>query len=305
MSRRLRLATWAARALVRPSVARSAPAAMRARFERTAARLMRAPPYTLVTDIRVAPGLMAKVVANRPGSHPPQRGRVILWFHGGAFVAGSPATHAAMLARLARLTRLEAVLPAYRLAPEHPFPTAVEDARTAFEALLARGYEAGGIVLGGDSAGGNLALGLLASLLVDGLRPAGLVAFSPLVDLTFSGASFATNEARDPVLPAARRGDLDRYYLAGADPADPRASPLFAPFPDPPPVFLQYSASEILADDSRRMAAKLRASGGRVILDEWPDVPHVFPILDGWVPEAREGLVRAAGFIDGVWSDRG
>jgi len=203
-----------------------------------------------------------------------------------------------MLARLARLTGCEVIAPDYRLAPEHPFPAAVRDARSAWDGLIARGYQPEDVVIGGDSAGGNLALGLLAALLSEGIRPAGLYAFSPVTDLTFSGASIRANEGSDRLLPAARRGDLVRFYLGGAAPDDPRASPLLADFAAPPPVFLQFSETEILADDSRRMAAKLRAAGAVVTLDSWPDAPHVWVLFDGFIPEAREGLKRAAAFVN-------
>ena len=206
MSVRLNLLILASRLLVRPVALRADPIKLRADFERGAVALLRCPPYTCLTPTRFAPGLSGLAIRSRPGSRPPHPGRVMLWFHGGAFVAGSPRTHAGLLARLARMGRLEVVAPAYRLAPEHPFPAAVEDALTAFDGLVARGYAPGNIVIGGDSAGGNFALGLLAGLLGDGVRPAGVVALSPVTDLTFSGASIAANAVRDPMLPAARRG---------------------------------------------------------------------------------------------------
>jgi epsilon-lactone hydrolase len=301
MSLRLGLLTAFARYILKPMVAHAAePVPLRARFERVARRLFRFPPHSLIREISLAPGLPALAISNRAGSHPPRPRKLVLYFHGGAFVAGSPRTHAALLARLARLARVEIVAPAYRLAPEHPFPAAPDDARAAWDALIARGYRPADIVLGGDSAGGNLALGLLAGLLAEGQRPAGLFAFSPVTDLTFSGASIEANAARDSMLPTSRSDDLLRYYLPGTPPDDPRASPLFAQYPDPPPVFLQYAATEILADDCRRMADLLRENGGAVTCDEWPDAPHVWVIFDGYVPEAREGLKRAAGFVSGV-----
>ncbi|MCB1328422.1 MAG: alpha/beta hydrolase [Maritimibacter sp.] len=305
MSLQLRLLHLFGRAVMRPSAASAPPLGMREDFERVATRYLPLPPYTLARPRRLAPGLDGLVVANRPGSRPPPGDRAILWFHGGAFVAGTARTHAPMVARLAAATGLEAVLPDYRRAPEHPFPAANEDARTAFDALVARGIAPGNIVIGGDSAGGNLAFGLLAELLAEGIRPAGVVGMSPVTDLTFSGAAITENVDSDTMLPAARHGDVHRYYLPGTDPADPRASPLFADYPDPPPVFLQYSAIEILRDDSRRLVEKLRAAGGAVVADEWPDTPHVFTLFAPYVPEAREGLARAARFIDNLWAVRG
>jgi epsilon-lactone hydrolase len=302
MSLRLRLLLAASRVLVRPKIARASnPVPLRRLFDRIARRVFRAPPFTLVRDATLAPALPALIISNRPGSHPVRRRKVVLYFHGGGFVAGRPANFAAMLARIARLTRCEVIAPAYRLAPENPFPAAVADARAAWDALIARGCRPGDIVIGGDSAGGNLALGLLAALLGEGTRPAGLFAFSPVTDLTFSGASVTANAGRDAVLPAARRDDLLGFYLQGAAPDDPRASPLFARYPDPPPVLLQYAATEILADDSRRMAERLRAAGGAVTLDIWPDAPHVWVLFDGLLPEARQALLRVATFVNALF----
>lgn len=299
MSFRLRLFVAAARASARPLITRATnPAPLRCAFERFSRRILRPAPFTLVRDIRLGSALPAIVVSNRPGSHPPRRSKVIFYLHGGAFVAGAPRDFVPVLARIARLTRTEVVAPAYRLAPEHPFPAAVEDARSAWQALIDAGHHPGDIMLGGDSAGGNLALGLLAGLLAEGATPAGLFAFSPVTDLTFSGASMVENVEDDPILPAERRQDMARLYLGGEPPDDPRASPLLADFPHPPPVFLQFSSTEILADDSRRMAAKLRASGGDVTLDEWPNAPHVWVLLDGLLPEARIALRRVADFVN-------
>ncbi len=304
MSLRLTLFNTAARVFVRPKVIRSTPLDLRAELERLGPRALYLPPYTRVAETALAPGLRAAVISRHPGSRPPHPDRTLLWLHGGAFMGGSPRTHARLIARIAGRARLEAYAPDYRLAPEHPFPAAAQDARTAFDALVARGHAPGDILIGGDSAGGNLALGLLAGLLGDGIRPAGVVALSPVTDLTFSSTSVAENRDHDPLLPASRTDEVRRAYLAGADPTDPRASPLFADFPDPPPVFLQVGAREILRDDSRRMAERLRAAGGAVTLDEWPDAPHVFTMFDAYLPEAREGLRRIGRFIDGLWEGR-
>ena len=172
------------------------------------------------------------------------------------------ATHAAMVAALARARRLGAVLPDYRLAPEHAFPAAVEDALAAWEALRAEGWRPARIVLGGDSAGGGLAFALLHLLLAAGEPPpAGVVAFSPWVDLTLVGRE--PDAPRPPRrLPArARLAEIRDLYLAGADPRDPRASPRLGRFAGAPPVLIQASRAEILRDDARAMAARLAADG--------------------------------------------
>ena len=187
------------------------------------------------------------------------------------------------------------ILPDYRLAPEHPFPAALADARAAWDALAAEGRP---MVLGGDSAGGGLALALLAGLLADGAPlPRLTFAFSPLTDMTFASRSMAENRDTDVLLPAHRAEELARMYLGDADPRDPRASPLCAGFAGAPPVWLAVSGTEILRDDTLRMAAHLRASGVAVTLETHPDLPHVWPFFARYLPEGRATLARLAARI--------
>lgn len=273
----------------KPYLARvSDPEHMRARFYRRARLFFPVPRPVPVTQ--VAGGLW---VGGAPGAGP-----VILYFHGGAFVFGAPETHKGLVARLSQLAGMPVVLPRYRLAPEHPFPAAIEDARAAYEALLARGVAAERIVLGGDSAGGGLALALLGDLCARGVpRPAASFAFSPVTDLTFSGDSLQVNARRDVMLPVARTRDLVGTYLQGADPRDPLASPLFAEFGGAGPVWLTVGATEILLDDTRRMAERLRAQGVPVEEVIAGDLPHVWPFSWRWLPEAEMSLRDLAGWI--------
>ncbi|WP_238381006.1 alpha/beta hydrolase [Alkalilacustris brevis] len=296
-SLRARLLRLVLRWLIRPQLAReSSPPRARRLFRLGARLLFRDPPFTaylparLCADGQAVPALWARG-AGRQG--------VLLYLHGGAYIMGSPRTHRALAATLAGLAGMDALLPRYRLAPEHPFPAAFEDARTAYAALLARGYPPERIALAGDSAGGGLALALLAEVLRKGWpAPAALVAFSPLTDMTFSGASFHENARRDAMLPPARANDMRRFYLGeGGDSRDPRASPLFAGWHRPPPVLLQASESEILRDDSLRMAARLRTAGGRVECEICGDLPHVWQIFQGRLPEADAALARAGDFL--------
>lgn len=290
MSLRLAALRLVLRWFVRPRLARVVtPDAARADFDRFA-RYLPAPPFLLDLPGRQAPHLH-RITAGPVVDH-----AVILWFHGGAYVAGSPVTHAGMLGRLSRLSRLAVHAPVYRLAPEHPAPEAFDDARAAHARLMAGGWAPGQVILGGDSAGGGLALALLADLCARGLRPAGLVAFSPWTDLAMTGDSLRTHAAADPLLPAARMEEAVAMIRGDLPPGDPRLSPLYARYDAPPPVLIQVGDDEILLDDSRRMADVLRAAGGEVRLEVWPCAPHVWQIFDGWLPEARAALRQAAAF---------
>lgn len=273
----------------KPYLARvSDPEAIRARFARRARLFFRPPRRVPVTAV---PGGLW--VGGEAGPGP-----VILYFHGGAYVFGAPETHQGLAARLAQLTALPVMMPRYRLAPEHPFPAAIEDARAAYEALLARGIDGGRIVLGGDSAGGGVALSLLGDLLARGVvPPAGCFAFSPLTDFTFAGQSIAGNATRDVMLPASRAQDMGRMYLQGADPRDPLASPLFADFAGAGPVWLTVGKTEIMLDDSRRMAAHLRDQGVATTEIIAGNLPHVWPLFWRWLPEGDQTLGALAGWI--------
>jgi acetyl esterase/lipase len=277
----------------RPRLARTSSPEHGARdFERAARLVFRVPPYTchLVADL--GPLRLHKITAG-----PVVSGRVILYLHGGAYFAGSGTTHLGMLARLSRLTGTAVLAPDYRLLQDAPFPAAFADALQVWQHVVQMGHDPNAVILAGDSAGGGLALSLLSHLTGAGTPPAGLVAFSPWTDLTLSGASILRNGPTDAVLPVQRMAEVAALYLAGAAPDDPRASPLFARFVNPPPVLLQVGGGEALLDDSCRMADHLRAAGGDVMLQVWPDAPHGWQLFDGYLPEARAALRDAAQFV--------
>lgn len=293
MSWRMALAVRWARIHVRRNLARTlSPAAAALHFERTAPYMQRPPPYLRHLVRSHGTAELHWIAAGQP-----LPGRVILYLHGGAFVSGSPFTHEAMLGRIARLSRTEVCAPRYRLLQEAPFPAAPDDALAAWDALRDLGFAPAQIVIGGDSAGGNLAFGLLSAVLCRGERPAGLFALSPWTDMTLSGGSITRFAQSESILPVERMAEVRDLYLAGADPADPRASPLLADYPDPPPVLLQVGSGEALLDDSTRMADRLRAAGGEVTCDIWPDCLHVWQMADGWLPEARAALRRVGAFV--------
>ncbi|WP_136439708.1 alpha/beta hydrolase fold domain-containing protein [Pacificoceanicola onchidii] len=289
MSWQARLLTRLLRLFVKPHLARvkTVPLARRG-FRRAALGF----PHVPFTRVLQRPGNLWWISAG-----PTAPRRVLLYFHGGGYIVGSPATHQAMLARLSKLSGVEVCALQYGLAPENPFPGPFEDAKGAWERLIALGYRPSDIVLGGDSAGGGLALALLAHLCQAGRQPAAAFAFSPWTDLTLSSPSLDENRHKDPLLPAERIEELREYHLQGHDPADPRGSPLFASFPSPPPVLLQCSNTEILRDDTLRIAEHLRAAGGKVTLEMAADLPHVWHLFDGRLPEARTSLERVAAFV--------
>lgn len=229
------------------------------------------------------------------GSGIEDRGPVILYLHGGGYVFGSSRSHRSMLARLSGLTGMPACLPDYRLAPEHPFPAPLEDALAVYLDLSAQRP----VIIGGDSAGGGLALALLAETLKHRMRrPLAVFCFSPLTDMTFAGESVVANRKVEAVLPAARVGELADMYLQGVSPRDPRASPLFAQFKGGGPVWLTVGDTEILLDDTRRMADRLRADGVEVTEVIEHDLPHVWPIFGpALLPEAGETLSDLANWI--------
>lgn len=284
-----RLLRW----VEKPALARADdPIALRRRFESRMRRWARPP-----SGSRLSRGDLAGLPALRidPAR---QAGGVILYLHGGAYILGSPDTHAALAANLVLRSGMRVWLPAYRLAPEHAFPAAFDDALTAYRALLDAGTAPDRIILGGDSAGGGLALALIGALPARSLPlPRAVFAFSPLADMSFSGKSFRGNARAEVMLPAERAADMARLYLQGHDPCDPRASPLFADLAAAPPVWLSVGDTEILLDDARRLERRLRAAGREVELHIGRDLPHAWPLFHGVLPEAGATLAQLAHWI--------
>lgn len=220
---------------------------------------------------------------------------IMLYLHGGGYFACTPETYRRITGGFARHGFL-VFAPDYRLAPEHPFPAAVDDALAAYRGLLAA-YDHEQIVVTGDSAGGGLALALALAARDAGLPlPAGLILFSPWTDLAGTGDSLKTNAKRDNLLLADRMEQVSALYLAGADPKTPTASPLYGDLSGLPPVLIQVSDQEILLDDSTRLAERLKAAKGQVELQVWTNLPHVWQFNQSFLPEAREALKQAADF---------
>jgi monoterpene epsilon-lactone hydrolase len=223
---------------------------------------------------------------------------VVLYLHGGGYVIGSPRSHRHLAAAIARAAGTRALLLDYRLAPEHPFPAALEDAVAAYTWLLREGIAPGRVVVAGDSAGGGLTVAMLLALRDRGLpRPAGGVCISPWVDLTNSAASYVSKAAVDPVVTLEGIALLTQAYIGTGDPKQPLVSPLYADLRGLPPLLVQVGSDEVLVDDAHGLGARARAAGVDVAVHEWPSMIHVWhwflPMLD----EAEHAIDEIAGFV--------
>lgn len=260
--------------------------------------LQKAARFPVPADVKLEPvdagGVPGEWIA-APGA---AQDTVLLWFHGGGYYRGSIATVREMVSRMSRAAGVRALAIDYRLAPEHPFPAAVEDCLAAYRWLQARGYDPARIVVGGDSAGGGLTCALLvATRDMGGALPAGGVCLSPWVDLTQSGESYTSRSDEDPSI---SKPYLDRFagmYVGDADARDPLASPLFAALHGLPPLLVQVGTAEVLLDDARRLAEKARVAGVAVDYEEWPELTHVWHNNGPDLPESNEAIARIAAFI--------
>lgn len=224
--------------------------------------------------------------------------RAIYYIHGSGYVVCSARTHRGLASRLSKATGLPVFLSDYRLAPEHRFPAAAEDVAAGYSWLLGKGYRAGDLVIGGDSAGGHLALDLLLHNDRAGIaQPAGVFMFSPLIDLTLTSAERQDRRRPDPMAPATAGRRLVELYTRGQPADSPRLRLNIAPGTALPPLFVQASAEEMLSDDARHLHEMAVAAGVRCDLELWPGRIHVFQALPLLVPEAGPALRRAADFV--------
>lgn len=230
-----------------------------------------------------------------PQSH--RDNRVLLYIHGGAFVAYSPDVYANMVATWCQSLQARALMVNYRLSPEHRFPAAGDDCLAAYKWLLEQGFEPRDIVIAGDSAGGNLALSTLLRLKDEGsVLPACAVLLSPFLDFTLSGRSVLTNARRDPIFTPAFAIGIRNHYASAELHSDPGVSPLLGDFSGLPPLLFQAGSTEMILDDSVRAAAKANEQGIPVQLDIWKSLPHVFQMIDA-LPQAKVAAERIAKFV--------
>ena len=221
-----------------------------------------------------------------------------LYFHGGGYAIGSPASHRHLVGALAAASRTRAFALDYRRAPEHPFPAAVDDALAGYRGLLDAGITPGSIVLGGDSAGGGLTVATLIAIRDRGLAlPAAAVCISPWTDLTNEAESYRSLAEQDPLV---FQEDIDRWgaaYLAGADPRTPLASPLHADLSGLPPLLIQVGSEEVLLDDSRDLAERCEAAGVEATLEVWDEMIHVWHWFGEYLDEAESAVRRIGAFV--------
>jgi len=241
------------------------------------------------------------VSADRVSTPLSQCCRHVLFLHGGGFIVGSPALYRHFTWRIASAARAHMLAVDYRLAPEHPFPAALDDAVMAYRWLLADGVKPQQIAVMGDSAGGGLALSLLLRLRDQRHPlPAAAVVLSPWTDLALTGSSLKLNARADPLVSAEQARRFVGYYLASADPRSPYASPLYGNPEGLPPTLIQVGSDEVLRDDAERMADRMHAAGCRVELEIWPRMPHVWHLFAPVMPEARQAIERIGKFVTAI-----
>ncbi|HEY1300267.1 MAG TPA: alpha/beta hydrolase [Stellaceae bacterium] len=243
--------------------------------------------YRLAADIGVEPATAGGVRAEWTSTPADDRNAALLYLHGGGYVIGSLDSHRHLAAEAGRAAGMPALALDYRLAPEHPFPAAVEDAIAGYRFLLGRGIRPGRIAFAGDSAGGGLVVALMVAAREAGLPQPGCGwCISPWVDMEAIGETMASKAASDPTVQRAGILDMARLYLNGADPRAPLAAPLYADLKGLAPLLIQVGAAETLLDDAVRLAGAAGAADVRVDLEIWPEMIHVWHLFH---PELKAG----------------
>jgi acetyl esterase/lipase len=248
--------------------------------------------YTQMTPVDAdgVPGMLATVAQSRAE-------RCVLYFHGGGYSIGTAALYRDFLWRIAAAARAQVLYFDYRLAPEHPFPAALDDAVAVYRWLVGR-FDRRHVAFAGDSAGGGLLFAALLRLRDEGVElPSAAAALSPWTDLALTGASMQSNAVADPMLDPDNLPELVRNYCAGADPRNPYISPVYGDPAGLPPALIQVGSDEILRDDAVRMADRMRAAGCEAEVEIWQQMPHVWHLYARLVPEGRRAIVRIGEFL--------
>lgn len=228
--------------------------------------------------------------------------RVLLYLHGGGYVMGSANTHRALAGELSRVASAAVLVPDYRLAPEAPFPAAVDDAVAVYVWLIAQGHQPSRLAIAGDSAGGGLAVATLISLREKSLpQPGCAVCLSPWSDLNCSNASYQTRAAADPMITSADISMMAKVYLNGADPKSPLASPNRADLSGLPPLLIHVGRDELLLDDAVVLHEAARSAGVASTLEIWDDMIHVWHAFHPMLPEGKQGIARIGEYLRAQW----
>lgn len=267
-------------------------ARLRQRMGKLAARFGEVP-----TDVRVTPVSIGRMAGEWIEPRGVQHHRVVLYLHGGGYVMGGLDTHRNMAARVALASSARALLIDYRLAPEHPFPAALEDTLAAYRYLLHQGLDPRGMAIVGDFSGGGLALA--ASIALKDHKaplPGCLVAISPWTDLAFSGRTMLTNSARDALLSLPLLAYFAQNYMHGALPTNPLISPLYGNLKGLPPLLLHAGSNEVLRDDATRLSERALKAGVDVSVEVYEDMPHAFQLFEA-LPETAASMTRIGPFI--------
>jgi epsilon-lactone hydrolase len=266
----------------------------RRRIEATGRYVPNPPPgiRRIVADAGGVPGEWVVTPASRDDHH-------ILYLHGGGFIIGSPSLYRHVTWRIAAAAEARLLAIDYRLAPEHRFPAALDDVLAAYGWLLRQGADPRRIAVIGDSAGGGLVFSLLLRLRDEGRLPlpAAAVTLSPWTDLALTGLSLRQNARADPFIDVLDMLTIAGWYLGGADPRDPYASPLYGDPAGLPPTLIQVGSDEVLRDDATRLAERMRAAGCEVALEIWPRMPHVWQLFAEVMPEARRAIAGIGRFV--------
>lgn len=273
------------------------PLETREAFEATLAQI---PVADDVSFVKTQLGNVPTLAASIPGT---AADSALLYLHGGAFTAGSARGYSGLATELARAGGISAYAIDYRLAPEHPFPAAVEDAAAAYRGLIDQGISPSRIVIAGDSAGGGLAISTLVMLRDSGAPlPAAAFVISPWLDLKCAAASYESKAADDPSLTVGGLRASAARYLGTADAEHPLASPLYADLSGLPPLLIHVGSSEILLDDSVRLAGTAGSANVQVELEIWPNMIHVWHAFGFMIKEGHEAVARAGHFMQSILS---
>jgi acetyl esterase/lipase len=261
--------------------------------------------FPIAADVTFEPTTLGGVPArwsNTPGA---SKERVLFYLHGGGYVLGSSLAYRSLFSELARAAGARGLALDYRLAPENPFPAAVDDAVSGYRALLSQGIAPGSIAIAGDSAGGGLTVAMLVAARDAGLpMPAAAIAISPWVDMEGTGGTMSSKAADDPSLNREVMLGMASAYLNGASPRAPLASPLYANLAGLPPLLIQVGSLEVLLDDATRLAARAGKSDVPVQLEIWPRMPHVWHGFASMLSEGRDAIAAAGAFVTARFQKR-